>query len=56
VPVHIGKPEIATRITVCQFFVIHAQKMQNGGMQVVHVLQLQDLKKELTVKQNQFFN
>ena len=34
---HVGEAEVAAVITVGKFFVIEAQLMENGGMEVMHV-------------------
>src|SRR5205814_8009346 len=35
--VHVGQPEVAAAITVGELFVIEAQEIENGGVQVVDV-------------------
>lgn len=34
---HIGKAEVPATITIGQFFMIQAHKVQNGGMKIVNV-------------------
>ena len=34
---HVGEAEVAAVITVGKFFVIEAQLMEDGGMEVMHV-------------------
>src|SRR5262245_65630377 len=36
-PVHVGQPEVAAGVTVCELFVIEAQEVQDRGVQVVDV-------------------
>ena len=37
VAMDIGQPEIAARVTVSQLLMIHAQQMQNRGMEIVQM-------------------
>ena len=37
VTMHIGQAEIPALVAVGQLFVIEAEEMQNGGVQVVHM-------------------
>src|SRR2546428_793223 len=36
-PMHVGEPEIAASVAVCETFVIDAQEVQNGRVEIVHM-------------------
>src|SRR5580698_8437824 len=40
IPGDVGQPEVAAAIAIGQFSVVHAQSVQNGGVQVVNVYRI----------------
>ena len=33
---HVGQPEIASRVTVGEFFVVEAHEVEDGGVEVIY--------------------
>ena len=42
VPVHIGQTEVAAFVTESELFVVHAEEVQDSGVEVMHVNLLLD--------------